>query len=80
MPYDITYMWNLKYGTNELIHEPETDSQTQNRLVVAKGKEEGMGWTGNVGLVDANYYIQNDRQSGPTVQHKELYPVSRDRP
>ena len=26
--YDITYMWNLKYGTNELIYKTETDSQT----------------------------------------------------
>ena len=25
--YDITYMWNLKYGTNELIYKTETDSQ-----------------------------------------------------
>ena len=24
----ITYMWNLKYDTNELIYETETDSQT----------------------------------------------------
>ena len=22
--YDITYMWNLKYGTNELIYKTET--------------------------------------------------------
>ena len=28
IPYDINYMWNLKYDTNELIHETETDSQT----------------------------------------------------
>ena len=34
-------MWNLKYDTNELIYERETDSQTENRLVVAKGKR---GW------------------------------------
>ena len=27
--YDITYMWNLKYDTNELIYETETDSLTQ---------------------------------------------------
>ena len=27
-PYDITYMWNLKYDTKELIYERETDSQT----------------------------------------------------
>ena len=26
--YDSTYMWNLKYDTNELIYETETDSQT----------------------------------------------------
>ena len=24
---DITYMWNLKYDTNELIYKTETDSQ-----------------------------------------------------
>ena len=28
IPYDITYMWNLKYDTNELIYETETDSET----------------------------------------------------
>ena len=26
--YDITYMWNLKNDTNELIYKTETDSQT----------------------------------------------------
>ena len=26
--YSITYMWNLKYDTNELIYKTETDSQT----------------------------------------------------
>ena len=35
--YDFTSMWNLKYDTNEPIYETETDSQTENRLVVAKG-------------------------------------------
>ena len=28
IPYDITYIWNLKYDTNEPIYETETDSQT----------------------------------------------------
>ena len=28
IPYDITYMWNLKYGTNEPIYKTETDSTT----------------------------------------------------
>ena len=26
IPYDITYLWNLKYDTNELICKTETDS------------------------------------------------------
>ena len=26
IPYAITYMWNPKYGTNELIYETEIDS------------------------------------------------------
>ena len=29
-------MWNLKYGTNEPMYETETDSQTENKHVVAK--------------------------------------------
>ena len=28
MPYDITYMWKLKYGTKEPIYKTETDLQT----------------------------------------------------
>jgi len=29
----------------------------ENRLVVAKGEGKGVGWTGNLGLIDANYCI-----------------------
>ena len=28
IPYDITYMWNIKYVTNEPVYRTETDSQT----------------------------------------------------
>ena len=42
---------NLKYDTNELIYEIETDSQTDNRLVAAKGED---GWMVSLTLVDAN--------------------------
>ena len=38
IPYDITYMWNLKYDTNELIYETNILTDIENRLVVAKGK------------------------------------------
>jgi len=29
----------------------------ENRLVFAKGEGEGVGWSGNLGLIDANYGI-----------------------
>ena len=31
----------------------------ENRLVVAKGEREGVGWTGNLQLIDANYCLWN---------------------
>ena len=31
----------------------------ENRLVVAKGEGEGVGWTGSLGLVDVNCCIWN---------------------
>ena len=37
-PFDITYMWNLKYDTNELIYEIDSE----NKLTVPKG-ERGEG-------------------------------------
>ena len=42
MPYSITYMWNLKNNTNELIDKTETDSQAQKtNLWFPKGRGEG---------------------------------------
>ena len=58
VPSDIPYMWNLKCGTNEPLYTTETDSQTENRRVVAKGEGgEEVRWTGNFKSVDANHYI-----------------------
>ena len=31
----------------------------EKRLVVAKGEGEGVGWTGNLGLIDPNYCLWN---------------------
>ena len=50
-------MWNLQYDTDEPVYKTETDSDIENKLVVAKGRGEGEGWSGSLGLVDANYYI-----------------------
>ena len=32
----------------------------ENRLVVAKGEREGVGWTVNWGLIEANYCLGNE--------------------
>ena len=53
--YNITYIWNLKYGTNEPICRTETDSQTWRAdLWLSRGRAEGVGWTVSLGFVDAN--------------------------
>ena len=39
--YDITYMWNLKNNTNELIYKTETDSDMENKLMVTKQEMRG---------------------------------------
>ena len=41
IPYGVTYMWNLKYDTNQLIYKTETDSDIENKRMVTKGKG---GW------------------------------------
>ena len=44
--FDITYMWNLKQDTNELIGKRETDSQTLKNLWLPKGTVRGKGGLG----------------------------------
>ena len=57
----LAYTWNLKYGTNEPIYRRDSDSQTQRSdlWLLGIGVGEGEEWTGNLGFVDANDYIQN---------------------
>ena len=44
IPCGITYMWNLKYDTNELIYKAEIDSQMQKtNLWLPKGEGSGEG-------------------------------------
>ena len=54
LPYDITYMQNLKYDTNEFIYEREIDSQTQ-RTDMWLPRVGEKGWPERMGLVDQNY-------------------------
>ena len=49
----ISYMVQMNLSTEKKIIDLE------NRPVVAKGEEEGVGRTGNLGLIDANYCLWN---------------------
>ena len=45
--YDITYLWNLKFDTNEFIYKMETNSQTQRTyswVSGGRGCRGGMNW------------------------------------
>ena len=49
-PYDITYMWNLKYGTNEPIYKIETDSWTWRTDLWLPSGRGGSGKDGEFGV------------------------------
>ena len=48
------YLWK-KIAQNEPVCKTFTD--IDDRLVVAKEVEEREGWSGSLGLADANYYL-----------------------
>ena len=58
IPYVITYMLNLQYGTNELIYETETEMQIKRTdLWLPRDKEVRGGMNWGFGISDANCYI-----------------------
>ena len=73
IPYDISYMWNPKYDTDELISKTETDTQTQTtdlRLLRGRSERDEPGvW--DLQMQSITYRM--DKQKGPTVQHGELH-------
>ena len=44
------------------------------------GGRVGEGWIGSLGLADTNYFYSMYKQQGPTVQHREQYSISCDKP
>ena len=57
MTHDITYMWNVKYGTNEpSARQKQIHGHGEHTCGFLGGKG-GVGWTGNLGLIDANYCL-----------------------
>ena len=56
IPYDVAYMWNLKYGTKDLIYKTETNSHKEQTICCRGGGEiRGKDWEFGVG--SANYYV-----------------------
>ena len=56
----ITYMWNLKCDTNEIIYKPETwlqKKKTALKLTKGEGEGGGEGLIGSLRLAVSNYYI-----------------------
>ena len=50
---EIQYMAQMNLSTEKKIMDME------NRLEVVKAEREGVGWIGNLGLIDANYCLWN---------------------
>ena len=50
---NITYICNLIQGTNEPCHRKETHGLGEQTCGC---QWEGVGWTGSLGLIDANYW------------------------
>ena len=56
--YDITYLWNLKYCTSELIYKTETDHNHGEQICGCQWGREWDAWE-VWGVMDANCYIWN---------------------
>ena len=56
--YDITYIWNLIYDTNESFYRKENRGHGE-QTCGYQGAWEGEGGTGNVELIDADYCLWN---------------------
>ena len=50
IPYNITHIWNLTYGTNEPFHRKENHGLGEETCGCQVGWE-GVGWTGSLGLM-----------------------------
>ena len=56
-PYDFTYLWTLKYDTNELIYKTETDNRHRKQTYGYQRGRGGEGYTTSLGLTYTHYYI-----------------------
>ena len=79
IPYDITYIWNIKYDINELIYKTEKAHRYAEQTCDCQGRGEWGRKDRNLGLVDADSY-RMDKQQGPATYHRKLYSISCEKP
>lgn len=69
--YDITYLWNLKYGTDDPTYKTKTDhSQGEQTCGCWSGGGSGSGTDWEFGLGRCKLTFGMDGQWDPTVQHR----------
>ena len=76
MPFEITYMWNLKYGTSELIYIVQ--KQTHRFWKQTCGYQRGKGW-GGINEFGMNLYTQlhmEERIHRDNWQHRDCVRCS----
>ena len=81
MPYDMDFMLNPQYETNERIYEQK---QTNRNVEQACGCQEGEQGLGSEGLGVQDQQMQSivytlDKQQSSTVKLRELYSMSCDK-
>ena len=59
IPYDITYMWILKYDTNEEMNLSMKQKQSHGYREQTGGRVLREGWSGSLGLADVSFYIES---------------------
>ena len=55
-------MWNPNYGTNEPIYKQKQTHRHREQTCGCQRGGGAVGWTGSLGLVDANYYFRMRKQ------------------
>ena len=71
-------MWNLKYDTNEPTYLRKRKRLIENRLWFPKSGEKGQAGVWDEQMQTIIYKM--DKQESPTIQHRELYPISNNKP
>ena len=74
MPYAITYTWNLKYGTNELIYEKKQIHRHREQTRGCRSGR-GMDWEFGVGRCKPLYREWTDKVLLYSTGNSNKYPV-----